>query len=64
MLEGGIIGLIHLALVIWALVNIFQSSYSTGGKILWAAVVFFMPVLGFILWLLFGPRSASRAVTA
>jgi len=54
-------GLIVLALGLWALVSIFGSSASTGRKVLWALLVILLPVLGFILWLLFGPRAASRS---
>ncbi len=53
---GGIIGLIVLAADIWAIINILQSGASTGKKVIWALVIIILPVLGFILWLIFGPR--------
>lgn len=53
---GGIIGLIVLILDIWALISIVQSGASTGKKVIWAAVVIILPVLGFIAWLIFGPK--------
>ncbi|HSH26352.1 MAG TPA: PLDc N-terminal domain-containing protein [Wenzhouxiangella sp.] len=53
---GGLLGLIVLVLDVWAIVNIFQSNASTGGKVVWIVLVLVLPVLGFILWLLFGPR--------
>jgi hypothetical protein len=56
---GGIIGLIGLALSIWALINIVQSSASTGAKIVWVLFVLLLPLLGFIAWLIFGPRKAA-----
>lgn len=55
----GIGGLILLALDIWAIVSIVGSGASTGGKVLWVLVVLLLPLVGLILWLLFGPR-ASR----
>jgi hypothetical protein len=58
---GGILGLIILALDIWAIVNVVQSSASTGGKVLWILGILIFQVIGFICWLLFGPRGASRA---
>lgn len=53
---GGIIGLIVLILDIWALISIVQSGASTGKKVIWAVVVILLPVLGFIAWLIFGPK--------
>lgn len=59
MLEvSGIGGLIILILDIWALVSIVGSRAGTGAKVLWILLVLFLPVLGFIIWLLAGPRSS------
>lgn len=57
---GGIIGLVILALDIWAIVHVVQSNASTGGKVLWILGILIFQVLGFICWLLFGPRTAAR----
>ena len=57
---GGLFGLLVLIADIWALVNIFQSSATTGKKVLWIVLVLVLPVLGFILWFLAGPRTGSR----
>lgn len=56
----GLIGLIILILDIWAIVNVVQSTNGILSKIIWIIVILILPVLGFILWLIFGPRSASR----
>ena len=62
MLEiGGIGGLIVLVLDIWALVSIVSSNASTGSKVLWSLLVILLPIIGFIIWLVAGPRSASSA---
>ncbi len=53
---GGILGLLILIADIWAIVNIAQSSASTGAKFMWIVLVVLLPVLGLIIWLLFGPR--------
>lgn len=53
---GGLFGLIILVLDVWALVKIIQSSADTGRKVLWIVLILFLPVLGFILWLLLGPK--------
>ena len=54
----GVLGFIVLALDIWALISVIGSDASTGRKVIWVLVILVLPVLGFILWLLFGPRSA------
>ncbi|HEX7046209.1 MAG TPA: PLDc N-terminal domain-containing protein [Gammaproteobacteria bacterium] len=54
---GGIIGLLVLIADIWAIINIIKSGASTGAKVIWVLVVIFLPVVGFIAWLIFGPKS-------
>jgi hypothetical protein len=56
---AGFGGLIVLALNIWAIVSIIGSSASTGGKVLWTLLVLVLPVVGFIIWLIAGPRSRA-----
>jgi succinate dehydrogenase/fumarate reductase cytochrome b subunit len=53
---NGLIGLLILAADIWAIVSVVQSAASTGKKVLWILLVLILPVLGFILWFLLGPR--------
>lgn len=53
---GGILGLIVLVLNIYAIVKTFQSGASTGAKVIWILVILIFPVLGFLAWLLFGPK--------
>ncbi|WP_163025837.1 PLD nuclease N-terminal domain-containing protein [Chachezhania antarctica] len=57
----GIGGLILLALDIWAIVSIIGSGASTGKKVLWCLLVIILPLIGFIIWLIAGPRG-SRGV--
>ncbi|GAB5470881.1 MAG: PLD nuclease N-terminal domain-containing protein [Rhodospirillales bacterium] len=54
---GGIVGIISLVLFIYATLKIVGSDASTGVKVLWIALIFFLPILGFIIWLLMGPTS-------
>ena len=54
----GVLGFIVLALDIWALISVIGSDASTGRKVIWVLVILVQPVLGFIRWLLFGPRAA------
>jgi len=53
----GMFGILVLIADVWALVNIFQSSADTGAKVLWTVVVILLPLLGFILWYFFGPKT-------
>lgn len=53
---GGLFGLLVLIADIYALVKIVQSGASTGSKVLWILLIVLLPVLGFIIWLFFGPR--------
>jgi hypothetical protein len=53
---GGLFGLILLVLDIWAVVSTVQSGASTGGKVLWILLILIFPLVGFLIWLLAGPR--------
>ena len=58
MLEiSGLGGLILLVLDIWAIVSIVWSSATTGRKVLWVLLVLILPLIGFIIWLIAGPRA-------
>ena len=57
---AGLGGLIILALSIWAIVNIIGSRASTGAKVLWTLFVVVLPIIGFIVWMIAGPRSARK----
>lgn len=59
---SGFGGLLILALDLWAIISVIGSTASTGKKVLWTLLILFLPILGFILWLLFGPRSAQRRI--
>ncbi|CCU70465.1 MAG: PLDc N-terminal domain-containing protein [Thalassolituus sp.] len=53
----GLFGLIILIADIYALINVVQSRRtSTGAKVVWILAILFLPVAGFVAWLLFGPR--------
>ena len=58
--EFGILGLIHLALWVYAVIQIFNSSASTGTKILWIVIVAVLPLLGIIVWYFIGPGSPKK----
>ena len=54
---GGIVGLIILALDIWAIITIVQGGGPTERKILWIVLILVLPVVGLILWLLLARRA-------
>lgn len=56
----GLLGLIVLALDIWAIVSVAGSGASTAGKVVWILAILLLPVMGFLAWLLFGPRATAR----
>ncbi|HWK74982.1 MAG TPA: PLD nuclease N-terminal domain-containing protein [Povalibacter sp.] len=56
---NGFWGLLVLIADVWAIVNIFQSSATTGKKVLWTVLVIVLPVLGFLIWLLAGPKTGK-----
>jgi len=55
---GGLLGLIILVLDVWALVKTVQSGAGTGAKVVWIVLIIILPVFGFILWLLLGPKGS------
>ena len=57
---NGLIGLIILALDIWAIINVLKSGAGTGAKVIWVLLIIFLPVLGLIIWAIAGPRGNVR----
>ena len=55
----GIIGILILVLDIVAIIDILGGSGSAQHKIIWFLVVFFLPVLGMILYFLIGKNHAT-----
>lgn len=53
---GGFFGLVLLVLNVWAIVKIAGSKAGTGSKVIWIVVILLLPVIGFLLWLIFGPK--------
>ncbi len=55
----GIFGLIWLIVVIWAVIQVAQSSASGMAKLVWILVMLFLPVVGVIIWFFIGPKSGK-----
>ncbi len=53
---GGLLGLILLVLNVYAIVKIVQSGATTGVKVIWIVVILLLPLVGLLLWFLFGPK--------
>lgn len=58
---GGFFGLVLLVCIVYAIVKTVQSGASTGSKVIWIVVLLLLPLLGFIAWLIFGPKGATRS---
>tara|TARA_R110000787_G_scaffold187322_1_gene299199 strand:+ start:1281 stop:1466 length:186 start_codon:yes stop_codon:yes gene_type:complete len=58
-MEYGILGLLILLADLYAIYQVLTSSTSTTGKVVWTLAILILPVLGFIAWLIAGPRGAS-----
>ena len=57
----GLGSLIVLGLAVWAIVSIVGSNASSGTKVLWVLFVLLLPVLGFIVWFIAGPKASPRS---
>lgn len=51
-----LVGLLILALDIWAILNVIKSNTDTTMKIVWVLLILVLPVLGLIIWAIAGPR--------
>lgn len=58
-MEYGILGLIILVLDIYAIYKTLTSGASTAAKLIWTLVILILPVLGFLAWLVAGPKGGS-----
>lgn len=54
---SGLLGVIVLICVIYAILKTAQSRVASSTKVIWILVLLFLPVLGVILWFFLGPRS-------
>jgi hypothetical protein len=56
MIFNSLIGLIVFALDIWAIASIFNAKVELPQKVLWIALVLFLPIIGFLIWYFAGPK--------
>jgi len=57
----GLFGLLVLAIDVWAIIHIVQSGTSTLKKVLWVVLILLLPLVGFLIWLLLGPRKNAAS---
>ena len=58
MYRAGLWGLLVLIADVWAIVSIMQSTADTPKKVFWTVLVIVCPILGFLIWLVAGPRGS------
>jgi len=56
----GIWGIIHLVLVVYAALQIINSSADTLKKVLWVVIVAVFPLVGLIVWFFIGPGTPKK----
>ncbi len=52
--------IVHLALVVYAAMQIFESSADSTKKIVWIVVVALFPLVGLVAWYFIGPGSPKK----
>ncbi len=56
----GIWGIVHLVLVVYAALQIINSSADTVKKIIWIVVVAVFPLVGLVVWFFIGPGTPKK----
>ena len=58
--ELGFLSVLHLILLVYAGVQILNSSADTANKVLWIVVVALLPLVGLIIWFFMGPGTPRK----
>jgi hypothetical protein len=58
--ELGFWSLLHLILLVYAAIQIMNSSADTTKKVLWVVIVALLPVVGLIVWFFIGPGTPKK----
>ncbi|KAG0032624.1 hypothetical protein BGZ81_010437 [Podila clonocystis] len=59
--SGGFIGLVVLILDLIAIFEVINSNRSVTAKFLWSLLIFLFPILGLVLYFLFGGREEHNS---
>ncbi|MDH0897584.1 MULTISPECIES: PLD nuclease N-terminal domain-containing protein [unclassified Pseudomonas] len=54
------LGVIIILLDLWAIVSVYRSDKGVESKALWSLGIALFPVLGLVLWGIFGPRGMAH----
>lgn len=57
-IEIGLLGLIWLVIVIWAIVKTAQARVGAFVRFMWILILIVFPVIGFLFWLFLGPKGS------
>ena len=52
-----LLGILIFILDIYAIIKVVQSGATTGAKVLWILGIIIFPIVGFIVWLIAGPKA-------
>ena len=52
-----LVGILIFILDIYAIIKVVQSGATTGAKVLWILGIIIFPIVGFIVWLIAGPKA-------
>ena len=55
-MELGILGLIWLIVIVWAIIKTAQAKVGPVVKFCWILILNLFPIIGFLLWLFLGPK--------
>ena len=61
-MEYGLFGLIVLIADLYAIYQVLTSGTTTLSKIVWTLAILILPILGFLIWMVAGPRGSSVRV--
>ena len=53
----GFFGVLYLIMAIYAVISLLKQDWSLGKKLIWGAIIWFFPIGGSIIYLLFSGRS-------
>ena len=56
----GMWGILHLVLVVYAALQIINSSADTVKKVIWVVVVAAFPLVGLVVWFFIGPGTPKK----
>ncbi len=55
-IEFGLLGLIWLIILVWAIVKTAQARVGLVVRVLWILILIVFPLIGFLFWLFLGPK--------